>query len=452
MSSEFAYNRIVLRSPELTLKGRNRGMFERALVKNVRKRLRGLGLSWPVLVPHGRVYVDNEDLSPERLEQVLQALSEVAGVESLAPTVWHRSGDTKQLTKRPDRELIESTTVALARQAYRPGGSFAIRVNRVDKRLPMKSIEMERWLGRAVLEQTDWDRVDLKHADCLLAIDVYSDGMYFRSRRVQGIGGLPVGTGGRVLALLSGGIDSPVAAFELARRGCEVDFFHLSASYAQQRDDATPVVRLARSLSRFTLESRLFTAPATHLDLALTGPPTGYEAILFRRFLVRAATRLAGRLGARALVSGDSLGQVASQTLENLATVYRSTDMPVLQPLIGANKQRTIDTARRIGTYEISIEPSKDCCALLAQSPKTHSEPEVLSELEDQRLPEYDALLDRTLTDLVWRSFECGVEVGDWRSIDEDPAARAATPDTSDARDSPGEVVVGDDGAGSMGR
>jgi len=424
-------NRIVLRCPELTLKGRNRGLFERSLVENVSRRLAGLGLRWPVRSAHGRVYVDVGAGVPDDLEVVLQALSEVAGVESLAAAVWLRPDATRQQTASPDVELIENTLVELAEGSFVEGGAFAVRVNRVDKRLAMKSIEMERWLGQSVCDRTNWDRVDLRHPDRLFAIDIYREGMYFRVGKVTGIGGLPVGTGGRVLALLSGGIDSPVAAFELAKRGCRVDFFHLSATFAQQRDDATPVVRLAKSLSRFTLRSRLFTAPATHLDLALTGPSTGLEAILFRRFLVRAGAVLAGRLGARALVTGDSLGQVASQTLENLTTVYRATEMPIFNPLIGANKQRTIDIARRIGTYDISIEPYKDCCALLAQRPLTHSEPEELQALERELLPNYDKLLETTLSDLVWRSFECGAEADEWQSSVEYRETRDGTPDTS---------------------
>lgn len=423
MNPQLVFNRIALRCPELTLKGRNRGMFERILVENVSKRLAGLSLSWAVHQAHGRVYVDIDQESPQPLSEVMQALSEVAGVGSVAPTIWHKSKLTRQHTDNPDRKLIESTLVALAREHHREGGSFAVRANRVDKRLPMKSLEMERWLGQCVIEQTEWSRVDLKTPDCLLAIDVYADGMYFRAERLAGVGGLPVGAGGRVLALLSGGIDSPVAAFELAKRGCPVDFFHISATYAQQRDDQTPVVRLAKTLSRYTLESRLFTAPSTHLDLALSGPSTGYEAILFRRFLVRAGTLLAQRIGALAMVTGDSVGQVASQTLENLTSVYRATDMPILQPLIGANKQQTIDTARRIGTYEISIEPYKDCCALLAQTPTTHSVPEELDELERQRLPGYEDLLQATLSDLVWRTFECGGATDDWQVSADQPAA-----------------------------
>ena len=437
-------NRIVLRSPEPTLKGRNRVLFERVLSRNVARRLRSMGLHWRVRSAHGRVYVDVGDQG--ELEAALQGLTEVAGVESVAAAIWLRSAVTRHQTERPDKELIEDTLVELAARNLVADGSFAVRVNRVDKRLPMQSIEMERWLGQSVRDRTEWNRVDLKYPDRLFAIDVYSDGMYFKVGKLDGIGGLPVGTGGRVLALLSGGIDSPVAAWELAKRGCNVDFFHLSASFAQQRDDATPVVRLARSLSRFTLRSRLFTAPATHLDLALTGPTTGLEAILFRRFLVRAGARVARRLGAKAMVTGDSLGQVASQTLENLATVYQATEMPIFNPLIGANKQRTVDAARRIGTYEISIEPYKDCCALLARSPKTRSEPAELTALEQQLLPNYDSLLETTLADLVWKEFDCGLAVGQWHASDEDPGQQDVASDTPGSPDSRAAAASGDDG------
>lgn len=443
-------NRIVLRSPELTLKGRNRAEFEQRLVRNVRQRLGAFGLRWPIHSAHGRVYVDVGELRSLSLDVVLQGLSEIAGIHSVAPTIWLPPGETRQDTDQPNKELIEDTVVALARRHYRENGSFAVRVNRVDKRLPWTSIEMEQWLGRAVRSRSDWDRVDLTHPDCVLSIDIYSGGIYLRAGTIPGVGGLPVGTGGRVLALLSGGIDSPVAAFELAKRGCQVDFLHLTATFAQQRDDATPVVRLARHLSRFTLQSRLFTAPSTHLDLALTGSPTGYEAIFFRRFLVRLGEALALRLGARALVIGDSLGQVASQTLENLVSVYRASEMPILQPLIGANKQDTIDTARRIGTYEISIEPYKDCCALLALSPRTSSEPELLEDLERKRLPGYASLLEQTLADLVWKRFECGEAAGDWVSSDEDPGEPAEPPDTSASPDSR-VASVGDGGESGSG-
>lgn len=429
--------RIVLRCPEITLKGRNRADFEQALVANVGCRLRALEADWPVHHAHGRLYVDVPDDGRDRLPAVLQALAEVAGVDSLAASVWLRPRQTGQHLDDVDTGLIERTMVELAAEHVGEGDSFAVRVNRVDKRLPLTSVEMERWLGAAIRRDTAWDRVDLSRPDCLFAVDVYPDGIYFRAGKLAAIGGLPVGTGGRVLALLSGGIDSPVAAFMMAKRGCRVDFFHLAATHAQQRDEGSPVLELARHLSRFTLRSRLFTAPATHLDLQLAQSASGYEALLFRRFLTRAAEVLARRLGAHALVVGDSLGQVASQTLENLVSVYRANEMPVLQPLIGFNKQETIAVARDIGTYEISIARYKDCCALLTRSPRTRSSAERLAELERELLPDYGGLIQSTLDDLVWRRFHCGRRVGGWRAparggVPAELAATAPSPRPSD--------------------
>jgi thiamine biosynthesis protein ThiI len=405
----------VLRCPELTLKGRNRGLFERQLVRNVTHRLAHHGLKWTVRLAHGRLYVNVGAGSPGTVAEVVQSLCEIAGVESVSPTIWLRSARTRQETSSFDRALIEKTVVELAEERFVEGGTFAVRVNRVDKRFAMKSIDMEHWLGQAVRDGTRWSHVDLSSPTCLISVDIYGDGMYFQAGKLPGVGGLPIGTGGRVLALLSGGIDSPVAAFELARRGSRVDFFHLSATHGQQRNDDASVVRLARTLSRYTQRSRLYTAPATHLDLALTGPATGFEAIIFRRFLVRSASILAETIGAKALVIGDSVGQVASQTLENLATVYRATERPILTPLIGSNKQETIDKARRIGTYEISIEPYKDCCALLALSPKTRSLPREIESLERRYLDDYQGLIEKTLDDLVWRTFDCGRAADQWQ-------------------------------------
>lgn len=429
-------NRIVLRCPEITLKGKNQDDFMLALARNVAHRLRATGAVWQVHYAHGRVYADVPAARGVSIEEALQALTEVAGVDSLAATVWHRPSVTGQHTENPDKALIADTVVGLARAHHAPDATFAVRVNRVDKRLPLTSLEMERWLGEVIRTQTPWNRVDLKRPHRTFAIDVYPDGMYFRVDKQKGVGGLPVGTGGRLLALLSGGIDSPVAAFLMAKRGCSIEFFHLTATFSQLREDSSPVVRLARRLSCYTLQSRLFMAPATHLELALSGPPSGYEAILFRRFLVRTAAILAARVRARALVTGDSLGQVASQTLENLTTVYRVPEIPVLHPLIGFNKQETIDVARRIGTYETSIQRYKDCCALLARSPRTRSDPAEIDELESQLLPDYDSLIEKTLEDLVWCRFDCGEATGGWRTaeLEEEPLSQ---PTMAPARSSP---------------
>lgn len=226
----------------------------------------------------------------------------------------------------------------------------------------------------------------------------------------HGVGGLPVGSAGRMLCLLSGGIDSAVAAYMMAKRGAEVDFVHLSASHTSPQRVADSVVgRLAARLSRYTLRSRLFAAPYTHFDLALTsGGHSGYELVLFRRFLLQVAQALAPRTGAQALVTGDSLGQVASQTLENLATTAAGGELLQLRPLIGLNKEEIMQVARRIGTYAISIEPYKDCCALLAPDPRTRSRPERVARLERERVPDYGRLVEDTLAEMCRIGFDCG--------------------------------------------
>jgi len=401
--------RIVLHCPEITLKGRNQGEFQQRLRDNVVHRLRGAGLPWRVRPARGRLYVDIPSDAGDAVTAALAALAEVPGVDTLAAARWLRPSLTGQHGDAPDWDLVEAAVVAAAREAYRPDATFAVRVNRVDKRLATTSQTLERRLGDAVRRDTDWERVRLKHPDRTFHVDVYPDGMYCYADKRPGPGGLPVGASGRVLALLSGGIDSPVAAYLAAKRGCAVDFLHLSASAAPGPDAAGSVVaRLAARVSRYSLRSRLWLAPYVHFDLALPGDRTGYELVLFRRFMARVAERLARRIGAQALVTGDSLGQVASQTLENLVSGSRSVSLPLLRPLLGFNKQEIIELSRRIGTYETSIEPYKDCCALLSRKPRTRSRHEDLEALERELLPDYEGLLDRTLADAARLELDSG--------------------------------------------
>jgi thiamine biosynthesis protein ThiI len=191
-----------------------------------------------------------------------------------------------------------------------------------------------------------------------------------------------------------------VAAYLMARRGCRVDFIHFTAA-APHQEEQQKVWRLATQLSRYTIGSRLFVVPYVHFDLALMREKVEYELILFRRFMVRVAQVLAGRLRARALVSGDTLSQVASQTISNLVSTSRAAELPIFRPLIAYDKEETIALAQKIGTYELSIEPYKDCCALISGHPKTRSRHERLLVLEKRAFPDYDGLVERTLADAV---------------------------------------------------
>lgn len=400
--------RILLHSPDITLKGRNQDDFRRQLVENLRLRLHALGLSWQVGSARGRAYVETTGRPEQEVAAAVAALADTAGVSSLAAAVWLQPGEVRE-GGGLNWALLEEVMTAQAADCCTPGASFAVRVNRVDKSLPVRSQELERRLGAVVRERTGWDRVDLKRPDRTFHIDAYPDGLYLYADKRRGIGGLPVGSGGRLVALLSGGIDSPVAAFMLAKRGCNIDLFHLTAAHLDPaRAGDSVVLKLAAEISRFSLNTRLYTAPYTYFDLALSGAQTGYELVLFRRFLLRMAEQLARRLHAAGLVTGDSLGQVASQTIENLATAGEPLNLPLLRPLIGFNKQEIIEQARRIGTYDISIQPYKDCCALIGRHPRTRSRPEPVQRLEAEKIPDYEKLMADTFADMTRYDFECG--------------------------------------------
>lgn len=417
-------NRILIVYGEIALKGRNRPEFETTLRRNVRRRLRAEGLDWPVGRTHDRLFVDVPADAADALESALAALGEVPGIAAYAPAVWFTPAESGQHGEPPELRAIGDALVELARDTHRADETFAVRVNRADKRVRRKSADMEREFGGFVLQHTDWDRVRLKNPDRTFHIDFYPEGAYLYADRRKGIGGLPVYSGGHVLSLLSGGIDSPVAAYLAAKRGSRVNFFHMTASHVRPQDvEDNLVTDLARRLSRYTLRSRLHLIPYTHFDLALIGQRTGYELVLFRRFMMRTAERLAHRLGAQALVAGDSLGQVASQTLENMVTSSRAVDLPVLRPLVTYDKQEIVDVARRIDTFEPSTRPYKDCCALISRNPKTKSTHERLSELEARLLSNYDELIETTLADTVTVDVECGKIVNANETGDTKPAA-----------------------------
>lgn len=404
--------RILLHAPDITLKGRNQDDFRRRLLKNTRDRLGQAGFHWHVGAARGRMLVDVPELEQNDVPGVLLMLQQIPGISSLAAARWLRSSDLILDGGGFNWPFAEREAVMLASNCFIPDASFAIRVNRADKALPANSMELGKRLGAAIRQKTGWDAVDLSRPDTVFYIDVYPDGYYLYSDKRMGVGGLPVGSGGRVLALLSGGIDSPVAVFTLAKRGCSVDFFHFSAGHAHPGElQHSVIAKLARRLSEYTCHSRLFVAPYTYFDLALGDQHSGYGLILFRRFMMRSAEVLADRIHARALVNGDSLGQVASQTLENLVSASRAVSIPMLRPLIGSNKEEIIALARRIGTYDISIQPYKDCCALIAQHPRTRSRHEHMASMEQQLLPEYDRLIERTLQDMVCLEYKYGTQM-----------------------------------------
>jgi len=283
--------------------------------------------------------------------------------------------------------------------------SFRITTNRADKTFPGTSMEISRELGAYVKGLTQ-ARVDLTHPDLTIYVDILPREAYVYFDKVPGPGGLPVGVSGRVVALLSGGIDSPVAAWHMMKRGCPVLFLHFHSYPLVDTSSLEKASELVEHLTQYQYRSRLFLTPLAEIQkrIILTAPPA-YRVVLYRRFMVRIAEAIARREGALALVTGESVGQVSSQTLENMAVIEAVTTLPILRPLVGLDKQEIVERARAIGTYETSIQPDQDCCSLFVpRHPVTRARPEEVERMEAGL--EVGALVEEALAATQERTFE----------------------------------------------
>ncbi len=342
-------NRVIARYHEVALKRGNRPAFVSQLVENIAVALRGTGVK-RVRSGDGRIIIHLRTEADWR--EIERRLRWVCGVANYS------------LALRSERNIDEiiETAVALAQQG--PFASFAVRTRRGDKTFPLSSPEINQMVGAAI-QAAGGARVDLDNPERVIHIEVVRDEAFISADRIAGVGGLPVGSSGTVLALLSGGIDSPVAAWRLMRRGCRVDFVHFHGAPYQDRSSRDKVIELARLLTRYQLRSRLHLVAFGEIQRQIVASvQRPFRVVLYRRMMMRIAEAIALRSGAEALVSGESLGQVASQTLTNLATVGAATALPLLRPLVGMDKQEISDQARKLDTYEISILPDEDCCQL----------------------------------------------------------------------------------------
>ena len=334
---------------EVALKGANRGWFERVLLRNVRTALTGLPLA-EVSLP-ARVVVRFAE--PVPWNEVYARLSTVFGLNGLLP-VERVGGSYEDLEGWVSEHLEELRS-----------DSFAVRCKRSDKRFPLTSEEIARKLGAFVKERTGM-RVDLENPALTIHVLVQNDGLYLFRRRFRGAGGLPVGTSGKVLVLLSGGIDSPVAAYLAMKRGTRAQFVHFHSAPYTSPASVRKVEEIVRLLGRFQGGSRLWLVPFAECQREIVSRcPEQLRVVLYRRMMLRVAARIARRVRSLALVTGESLNQVASQTLENMAAIDRVAHMTVLRPLVGLDKQEIIALAERVGTYETSIVPHQDCCSFL---------------------------------------------------------------------------------------
>jgi tRNA uracil 4-sulfurtransferase len=340
---------LLLKFGELALKGRNRPLFVAALERNLHRLTEDLG---PLEMRHrGGVLIVSGDVDREALIERCRALP---GVSVVQPAL------------RCERDATAAADAAVELARERPGRTFAVRARRRDKSFALRSIELARLIGDAVRLRLGL-AVDLGHPDIELFVEVDREELLVSAERLRGAGGLPVGSSGRALVLLSGGIDSPVAAYRMMKRGLRCDFVHFSGRPFTGPESVYKAYGLVGRLDRFQGASRLYVVAFGPAQRRLATAGAGRLQVLSqRRLMVRVAGALGGRLGVDALVTGDSLGQVASQTLPNLALVEEAAELPLLRPLIDRDKAEIVESARRLGTYEISILPDEDCCQLFS--------------------------------------------------------------------------------------
>ena len=339
---------------ELALKGRNREFFERQLIANIRTVLKDLGAT-RIESLRGRLRVILPDSISD--DAVKQRLSGVFGIAnfSLARAV------PLNLLK-PD--LGELTRGIVRAAALRTFDTFRISAKRADKRLPLTSMDVEKAVGQSLRDATG-KAVKLTAPDLTVYIELLAKDAYYYLEKIQGPGGMPVGVSGRVACLISGGIDSPVAAYRMMKRGCNAVFVHFSGRPLVSRASEDKVRELVQILTVHQYRSKLVIVPFGEIQRVIVADaPAAYRVVLYRRLMIRIAGEVAAAERCWALVTGDSLGQVASQTPENLSVIEEAAEFPLLRPLIGMDKLEITDQAQRIGTFTTSIEPDQDCCSL----------------------------------------------------------------------------------------
>lgn len=391
------YNCIICRYHEIATKGNNRNMFERCLVDNIRRLLKGL-VDCKVLRIRGRIWIEHpekRDFTMQEVEKMIPALKKAFGVETFSPAIRVSS----------DMEAIRNAVLTLTPGVFegRPDDvTFRVRARRSNKSFPFKSKDIEIDLVSAVASCFDHRRFKLNlndDAQITLGCEVRDEFSLLYFDTYEGPGGLPVGSNPKVLTLLSGGIDSPVAAYLIMKRGSPTDYISFHSFPYTPEETTDKVKTIAEHLNTFQAAGRLHLVNLIEFQKAVRGNCSErLRTVLYRRAMFRIAERIARESGCRALVTGEALGQVASQTLVNMDTINRSIDMLVLRPIVGEDKLDTIATAEKIGTMKLSEKQVPDSCTVFAPSSPATSVPLVIAEKEEQLIPDYAGIIERIVT------------------------------------------------------
>jgi len=355
---------------EIALKKGNRSFFEKRLLQNINRALSGLPFK-EVRRISGRLIVELLPESP--IKEIGERLQKVFGIVWCSPA-W---------LSEQEPDLLQQNLWKLVQE--REFESFKIQARRAQKTFPLNSPQLNESLGTFILERCR-KRVDLEAPELTCYVDIVERYAFLYFEKLKGVKGLPVGASGRVVVLLSGGIDSPVASYKIMKRGCQAIFVHFHSYPHTSAESQEKVRQLVTLLSQYQFRSILYRVPFAEVQrqiVAFTPPST--RVIFYRRFMLRLAQQIASREGCLALVTGDSIGQVASQTLENLSVISESVQLPILRPLVGEDKEDIIEVARRIGSYPISILPEEDCCSLFVpRHPETRADQIGINRIEEQ--------------------------------------------------------------------
>lgn len=374
------YSHILIRFAELNTKGKNKKDFINTLYSNIRMRLKQY-VEIAYIKKHDRIYLNIQQLDLKKTEEIRQIIKEIPGISSFSFV---------HLCERNIESMVQIGFDLINKEQ---GKTFKIKTKRIDKTFPHRSDEINRLIAREILRNTDWT-VDVHTPDVTLQLEIREEIVSLFAKVEQGEGGLPLGVSGKALLLLSGGIDSPVAGHEMMRRGVKIEAIHFASPPYTSSQSQEKVIDIAKKLARFGGKIRLYIVNFTKLQEAIYElNDESYAVTLMRRMMYRIAEQLALKKRCLALVSGESLGQVASQTLESMRTINPAITLPMLRPLVTRDKNDIIALAKKIDTYEISIRPYEDCCTIF--TPKNPTTKPKIGRVEylEKRF-DYQALVD----------------------------------------------------------
>ncbi|MCG7825669.1 tRNA uracil 4-sulfurtransferase ThiI [Staphylococcus epidermidis] len=380
------YDHLLVRYGELTLKGTNRKIFINQLKDNVKRALIPLS-GYHVKGKRDRMYIE---LSPEAdINEIIQRLSKVYGIKSISPVI--------KIDK--NEEKINQSAIQLS-QNFEKGSTFKVDVKRVDKSFRLDTYELQRQVGGAILKENNNITVNVKNPDYEIKIEVRMGAIYIYEKVIAGAGGLPVGTGGKTLLMLSGGIDSPVAGIEVMKRGVTVEAIHFHSPPFTSEKAKDKVIELTRILAERVGPIKLHLVPFTEIQKQINKVVhSRYTMTSTRRMMMRISDKVVHQINANAIVNGENLGQVASQTLKSMYAINHVTATPVLRPLLTLDKEDIIKKAKELGTFETSIQPYEDCCTIFTpKNPVT--EPDFDKVVKYESVFNFDEMIENAVENI----------------------------------------------------